>query len=218
MRKMINNCNIARDLIPQYAENLLSDGSREFVDTHCSECPDCKKILDTAMVDIQTKNEKRQEEIWSEIAKKQKRKKIMIKSIIISASVLIVITAIFFCSFILKGNTWFVNIDISESNGYKTGAELSTDMAHPGKDEVDKAAQAVIKYFQNNFGGSILLSLKYDEELTSSNMPSIVFEGDYFMLQEPVAGDMSRMKNNWHWYVDYNKTTEEWQIIGNGYD
>ena len=215
---MINNCNIARDLIPQYAENLLSDGSREFVDTHCSECPDCKKILDTAMVDIQTKNEKRQEEIWSEIAKKQKRKKIMIKSVIISASVLLVITAIFICTFILKGNTWFVSINLSQADEYKTSAELSADTTHPGKDEVNAASQAVIKYFQNNFGGSILLSLKYDEKLTSANMPSIVFEGDYFMLQEPVAGDMNRMKNNWHWYVEYNKTTEEWQIVGNGYD
>lgn len=215
---MINNCNIVRDLIPQYAENLLSDESREFVDKHCSECGECKKVLDTAVLELQTQKEERQEKIWTNIAKRQKRKKIMIKSVIISASVLLVITAIFICTFILKGNTWFVSMNLSQADGYKTKAELSSEITHHGKDEVYAASQAVIKYFQNNFGGSILLSLKYDEELTSANMPSIVFEGDYFMLQEPVAGDMNRMKNNWHWYVEYNKTTEEWQIIGNGYD
>ena len=35
---MKNNCNIIRDILPLYIENMISDDTRAFVDEHIAEC------------------------------------------------------------------------------------------------------------------------------------------------------------------------------------
>ena len=42
---MNNNCNIIKDLLPLYAEDLLSDESRELVENHLKCCEECKVEL-----------------------------------------------------------------------------------------------------------------------------------------------------------------------------
>lgn len=44
----MNECNIARDLIPLQEEGLLSSDSVEFIRQHASRCPACSAILDRA--------------------------------------------------------------------------------------------------------------------------------------------------------------------------
>ncbi len=39
-------CDVIKDLLPLYAEDLASEGSRELVETHMEECDGCKKELD----------------------------------------------------------------------------------------------------------------------------------------------------------------------------
>ena len=39
------NCNIIRDLLPLYADQICSDESRELVDEHLAECRDCSVLL-----------------------------------------------------------------------------------------------------------------------------------------------------------------------------
>ena len=41
---MKRECNIVRDLLPLYVENMVSDETREFVEAHLSKCPECNKI------------------------------------------------------------------------------------------------------------------------------------------------------------------------------
>lgn len=41
---MKNECSIVRDLLPLYIENMASAESREFVETHLSNCPECNEI------------------------------------------------------------------------------------------------------------------------------------------------------------------------------
>lgn len=39
------NCDIIRDLLPLYAEDMVSDASRDMVDEHLCECDECVKVL-----------------------------------------------------------------------------------------------------------------------------------------------------------------------------
>ena len=41
----MNNCNIIKDLLPLYKENLLSDDSKIFVEDHLRTCPECEGLL-----------------------------------------------------------------------------------------------------------------------------------------------------------------------------
>lgn len=43
------NCDVIRDLLPLYADDLLSQSSRELVDAHIAACPECKDMLDTML-------------------------------------------------------------------------------------------------------------------------------------------------------------------------
>lgn len=47
---MKNECNIVRDLLPLYIENMTSEETREFVEAHLSKCPECNEFY-TSMID-----------------------------------------------------------------------------------------------------------------------------------------------------------------------
>lgn len=40
----MNECNIVKDLMPLYADDLLSPDSLEFIEDHASRCPECRKL------------------------------------------------------------------------------------------------------------------------------------------------------------------------------
>ena len=39
-------CGLIRDLLPLYHDDICSPESRSAIEAHCSECADCKKMLD----------------------------------------------------------------------------------------------------------------------------------------------------------------------------
>ena len=41
----MNNCDIVKDLLPLYKENLLSEESKTFVEDHLKSCTDCENLL-----------------------------------------------------------------------------------------------------------------------------------------------------------------------------
>ena len=43
---MKNSCNVIRDLLPLYADDACSEDSRNIVEEHLAECPECSKMLD----------------------------------------------------------------------------------------------------------------------------------------------------------------------------
>ena len=53
----MNNCDIVKDLLPLYKENLLSEESVKFVEDHLKSCPKCKKQL-TDEIEFENKNTK----------------------------------------------------------------------------------------------------------------------------------------------------------------
>ena len=53
----MNNCQLVKDLLPLYKENLLSEESVKFVEDHLKSCPKCKKQL-TDEIEFENKNTK----------------------------------------------------------------------------------------------------------------------------------------------------------------
>ena len=44
---MKTNCNVIRDLLPLYRDDVCSGESRVLVDAHLAECPECRRALET---------------------------------------------------------------------------------------------------------------------------------------------------------------------------
>ncbi len=65
------NCDVIRDLLPLYADDLLSQSSRELVDTHVAVCPECKQLLDTMLRPLPPEPA---EENFMDAVRKNKRK------------------------------------------------------------------------------------------------------------------------------------------------
>ena len=42
---MSKECDIIRDLLPLYADDVVSDASREIIEDHLPDCPDCREYL-----------------------------------------------------------------------------------------------------------------------------------------------------------------------------
>lgn len=53
----MNKCEIIKDLLPLYEENLLSEESKTFVEDHLKTCPECKNLLKED-IEIENKNTK----------------------------------------------------------------------------------------------------------------------------------------------------------------
>lgn len=89
-------CEIVKDLLPLYYDDVCSIESRTTVEEHLLECDDCKKYLESMSSDlIQTNGEKAAEQAKSNILKGIK-KKLFRKNVMISViSVICAITVLF---------------------------------------------------------------------------------------------------------------------------
>ena len=65
------SCDVIRDLLPLYADDLLSQRSRELVDAHIAACPECKKMLDAMLCPLDPEPAA---ENFIDALRKQKRK------------------------------------------------------------------------------------------------------------------------------------------------
>lgn len=90
----MNECNIVKDLMPLYEENLLSEDSLEFIRRHAANCPQCRKVLqqDQLLPNIQSQNPVSEKKIIKKVLRRD-RLKTMFKTL---AAVMLVL-AIFAC-------------------------------------------------------------------------------------------------------------------------
>lgn len=86
----MNECNIIKDLMPLYEEELLSEDSLEFIRRHAANCPQCRKAMqhENALPDIQSQNPVSEKKIIKK-ALRHDRLKTMAKTLI---AVLLVLT------------------------------------------------------------------------------------------------------------------------------
>ncbi len=87
---MNDECDIVRDLLPLYAEGIASEGTREMIDLHCESCEQCSEERTKAAEKVFEARSSviEQNKIWKELAAKQKRKKIGIIILAVTASII----------------------------------------------------------------------------------------------------------------------------------
>lgn len=71
------NCNIIKDILPLYIDDVVSDDTREIVEEHLEHCEKCKKELGLMNQELYIPAEKEAETI-KKIKRKWRNKKLMI--------------------------------------------------------------------------------------------------------------------------------------------
>lgn len=219
---MNHECDVVKDLSSLYAEDLLSDGTLTFIEEHCQSCASCRQLLATIKeAPLPTTDDDTKNKVWAQIARKEHRKKTVKHILLTALAVMLVVGGVFFYAFMVKGNTWFVEYDAGASAQYLNAADM-TEHTHPGRDEVEAAAQAVKQYFTDRFAGAVLLRLAYNEKLTldeqwHEHFPgAIIFDSDYYYFRKPTAGNGFQMQRGWHWTVMRDESNQ-WKVVSGGY-
>ena len=78
---MKNECDIVKDLLFSYNDNILSKTSKEFVEKHLKECDECQRFLKEIKEDCNEKNSKQVIDFLKKIRHKIRRKNALIAMI-----------------------------------------------------------------------------------------------------------------------------------------
>ena len=212
---MKNDCCVVKDLIPLYAEGLVSTETKEFIYEHCQCCQKCKELLQ-AIADSPDKEEttdNKKEKMWTAIASKERKKKKGMYVILSFAAIILITSAVLLYIFLPKGNNWSTQYDYTYTEQTLTQTKFT-------ENDIYAAASAVEQ--EINVSGSILLRLSYNEKYTlnkdwhSEYPDAIIFEGDYYLPEEPVAGDPNRLRTHWSWWV-VKDSKGKWEIVNSGH-
>ena len=84
------DCEIIRDLLPLYADNLTSDASNRRIEDHIKTCPQCRRLHKEMCAPMEPEPVETQEQILERVYRKQRRKNILSTFAIILALVLAV--------------------------------------------------------------------------------------------------------------------------------
>ena len=98
---MKDSCEIIKDLLPLYHDNVCSNESRIMVEKHLTECDSCKKYLDGMNSDFMQNDIERAEEQVKIDRLKGIKKKLFQKKIMISVVSVLCAFVIFFGGFLL---------------------------------------------------------------------------------------------------------------------
>ncbi len=110
-----NECEIVKDLIPNYVEDLISKDTREFMENHISSCNNCKKILEEIKKEKNTeeKKESKIEKGQIDYLKKYNRKLNILKVV---AGILIAIILVIWSFALVKYINYRKDYKIGEYN------------------------------------------------------------------------------------------------------
>lgn len=163
---MKNECNIVRDLLPLYIENMASEETREFVEAHLSKCPECNELY-------LSMTEKGKEEIADEEAQKKilplriVKRKLLCKKIVASAISVVVLLLV-----IIMGVKVYKFVDGHNKNTYIDYG--TSEIFHPGEMMEVVYKQVLPQIYGFGFGYEIL-SIKYagdeDSMAAQEDMP-----------------------------------------------
>ena len=83
MKYETNECNVIKDLLPNYMENLVSEDTRTYIENHLKECKECRQVFETIKDEQKQErmNSKQKEKKEIDYLKKYKNKKLIIKSV-----------------------------------------------------------------------------------------------------------------------------------------
>ena len=80
---MKTDCEVIRDLLPLYADDVCSGASRQMIDEHLQECPDCSGMLEKLRAhEIETGLQEEKEQVIEHQAKQFRRRGATVGSVI----------------------------------------------------------------------------------------------------------------------------------------
>ena len=80
---MNNHCEVIRDLLPLYADDVCSERSRELIEEHLHECPECSAMLEKLRThEIETDLQEEKEQVIEYQAKRFRRRSATVGSVI----------------------------------------------------------------------------------------------------------------------------------------
>lgn len=80
--KKINDCELVKDLLPNYIDNLTSDETNDFIESHVNQCSECKLLLEE-MKKSSVSDEKVKSKKFVNFAKKYNKKLKILKFIVL---------------------------------------------------------------------------------------------------------------------------------------
>lgn len=157
------DCDIIRDLLPLYAEDIVSDKSKEAVDMHLMECSDCKAVYEKMTArEPEVKLQIKPEESFKKYVKKKKWSLGWKVSLITAAAVLV---AVIWRLSVLGMLIAFLALD-SES----AEVEMDTDISHYHQYIGEEAED----HYRNKWG--------MDESIFPQEIPADLNVIDYKMV------------------------------------
>lgn len=113
-------CNIIRDLLPLYVDDVLSVDSKDFVESHLKDCSDCKKEYDLMKEDLVIPRENRDNSLKSikKTLKSKKIKNIVLTIILTSIIIISSIELIFHRNTLIKYDKNLIDIVNINNNIY----------------------------------------------------------------------------------------------------
>ena len=87
---MNKDCEVIRDLLPLYADEVCSERSRELIEEHLHECPDCSAMLEKLRThEIETDLREEKEQVIEYQAKRFKRRSATVGSTVTYGALLL---------------------------------------------------------------------------------------------------------------------------------
>ena len=170
-------CEMIQDLLPSYIDELTSEVTNREVESHVSECEQCKKVLDKMRASDLEPTEKEVKEI--DFLKKTKRKHR--KNIIICAVVVWAIAVMIFCARAYFGGQ-YVNAEYLAYQLDVSGQELSVAVNTASKQGIQKIeineAEGVVEISVRCVPKSFFYGTASKEQYTASQNIRQVWIGD----------------------------------------
>ena len=126
----MTNCNIIRDLLPLYIENLVSEESRQLIEEHITVCEECRTMLHRMQTGVTTATPPDHEEFQTVL--RSHKKKNNRKTLFLTMSAIVLGLAL------CLGYLWYRGVfHIAERqtspNGVTTTTVYNCDFAHYGR-------------------------------------------------------------------------------------
>ena len=178
-------CEIVRDLLPNYIEKLTSEKTSKFIKEHLETCEECRKIYESMNVDLNIKengdiDNKKKVKIFKKVNKRIK----ILQAIIIA--IIVIYLGIYAKNLVILNKM----VDLSESNNFSNYYQKSMI--------TNKRSSYKSEYYQNN-DNFLNITIRTNSNNTIDKIVTGKFKGEYFYYKEENGIDKTS---------DYNPSIE----------
>lgn len=208
--KSNKECDIVRDLLPNYLENMTSQTSNEYIQNHIEKCEECQAILKGMNKEISADEKYQDKEI--DFLKKIKQTSNTQKRMIIISISLLLMLCLYIVLFVLPNYTWIKdqegNIDILGTIfNHKT---ISNDSYYVAIKTIDNTE---ISQNEKSYNQILILQINEDNN-KCENYKYIVWGVKESYVQQKISKIVELMngKNNEISNIRYNTNSYSYNI------